>query len=56
MSLFGGEFPPLRPFQITAHEALRQGVRAGHRCQLVMAPTGAGKSTLARGLVRPAPG
>jgi len=38
-----GTFPTLREFQVTAHEALRQGDRDGHRCQLVMAPTGAGK-------------
>ncbi|MDQ6960710.1 MAG: helicase-related protein [Mariprofundaceae bacterium] len=36
-------FPDPRPFQITAHESLRDGARAGHRCQVVMAPTGAGK-------------
>lgn len=50
-------FPPARPFQQSAHESLRQGVRAGHRCQMVMAPTGAGKSYLGlriahEGLVR----
>jgi len=39
-------FPEPRTFQNTAHEALRQGVREGHRCQAVMAPTGAGKSYL----------
>lgn len=39
-------FPPPRPFQETSHESLRQGVRAGHRCQMLMAPTGAGKSYL----------
>ncbi|NMG46578.1 helicase [Azoarcus communis] len=39
----GAAFPPPRPFQITAHEALREGVRQGHRRQCVMAPTGAGK-------------
>lgn len=39
-------FPPPRPFQVTAHEKLRQGVRDGHRCQMLMAPTGAGKSYL----------
>lgn len=39
-------FPPPRPFQVTAHEKLRQGVRYGHRCQMLMAPTGAGKSYL----------
>lgn len=39
-------FPAARPFQDSAHESLRQGVRAGHRCQMLMAPTGAGKSYL----------
>ena len=39
-------FPPPREFQATAHESLRQGVRAGHRCQGLMAPTGAGKTYL----------
>jgi len=39
-------FPPPRPFQDTAHERLREGARAGHRCQLLMAPTGAGKTFL----------
>ena len=34
------KFPTPRPFQDTAHEALRQGVRDGHRCQMLMAPTG----------------
>lgn len=39
-------FPPPRDFQTAAHEALRRGVREGHRCQMLMAPTGAGKSYL----------
>lgn len=39
-------FPPPRPFQQTAHEALRQGFRDGHKNQLIMAPTGAGKTFL----------
>lgn len=42
----GASFPRPRPFQTDAHEALRQGVRDGHRVQLVMAPTGAGKAYL----------
>jgi Rad3-related DNA helicase len=41
--MFGGGFPPLRPFQVSAHEALREGVRQGHTRQLIMAPTGSGK-------------
>ena len=40
-------FPTPRPFQDKAHEALRSGARDKHRCQLIMAPTGAGKSILA---------
>jgi len=46
MSLFHGEFPTLRAFQVSAHEAIRQAVKDGHRCILVMAPTGSGKSIL----------
>lgn len=36
-------FPPPRPFQEAAHERLREGARAKHKNQLIMAPTGAGK-------------
>jgi len=39
-------FPTPRPFQIEAHEALRQGFRDGHKNQIIMAPTGAGKTYL----------
>ena len=39
-------FPPPRLFQHAAHEALRQGFRDGHKNQLIMAPTGAGKTYL----------
>lgn len=39
-------FPEPRPFQTSAHEALRAGRRAGHKNQMIMAPTGAGKSYL----------
>ena len=39
-------FPPPRPFQQAAHEQLRQGFRDGHKNQLIMAPTGAGKTYL----------
>ena len=39
-------FPPPRAFQQTAHEELRAGRRAGHKNQLIMAPTGAGKTYL----------
>lgn len=36
-------FPELREFQKTAHESLRDGAKKGHRTQVIMAPTGAGK-------------
>lgn len=39
-------FPEPRKFQIEAHEALRQGFREGHKNQIIMAPTGAGKTYL----------
>ena len=42
----GTTFPDPRPFQLSAHEALRQGFRDGHKRQLIMAPTGAGKTYL----------
>ena len=42
----GSTFPTPRPFQLTAHEQLRDGFRAGHKNQLIMAPTGAGKTYL----------
>lgn len=42
----GGGFPSPRPFQVTAHEAIRQAVREGHRKIMVMAPTGSGKTYL----------
>lgn len=40
-------FPPPRPFQDVAHRELRTGFAAGHTRQIVMAPTGAGKTYLA---------
>lgn len=39
-------FPEPRPFQDTAHQRLRDGLRAGHRCQMLMSPTGSGKTFL----------
>lgn len=39
-------FPAPRPFQDAAHAALRAGLLDGHKNQMVMAPTGAGKSYL----------
>lgn len=46
------DFPTPRPFQVTAREALRQGYAAGHRCQMLMAPTGAGKTITALWIAR----
>lgn len=40
------KFPSPHEFQVTAHDALRSGFRAGHKNQLIMAPTGAGKTYL----------
>ncbi|MEX3555280.1 MAG: DEAD/DEAH box helicase family protein, partial [Burkholderia gladioli] len=40
------KFPSLRPFQPLAHGKLRDGRRAGHRCQMLMAPTGGGKTLI----------
>jgi len=42
----GTTFPEPRPFQLSAHEQLRKGFKAGHKNQLIMAPTGAGKTYL----------
>ena len=39
-------FPVPRDFQTTAHEKLRDGARRGHRRQIIVAPTGAGKTYL----------
>jgi DNA repair protein RadD len=39
-------FPAPRKFQVDAHDALRKGFRDGHRTQVLMAPTGAGKTFL----------
>mgnify|MGYP003353401875 FL=1 len=39
-------FPAPRQFQIDAHNALRKGFKEGHKNQLIMAPTGAGKTYL----------
>jgi DNA repair protein RadD len=38
------KFPEPREFQNRAHLALREGLRNGHRKQLLVAPTGAGKT------------
>ncbi|NPT36233.1 helicase [Paraburkholderia xenovorans] len=36
----------LRPYQLESIEGLRDGARAGHRAQVLMAPTGAGKTII----------
>lgn len=41
----------LRPYQIDSINALRAGVRAGHRRQVLVAPTGAGKTICATHLL-----
>ena len=40
------KFPTPRPFQDSAHDKLREGARNGHRCQMLMSPTGSGKTLL----------
>lgn len=37
----------LRPYQVESVEQLRQGIREGHRSQILCAPTGAGKTVIA---------
>lgn len=60
MSLFeapnyaSSTFPPPRPFQDAAHAKLREGARAGHRVQMLMAPTGAGKTYLGMRIIHEA--
>ncbi len=39
-------FPAPRPFQEATHDRLRQGILDGHRRQMVMSPTGSGKTYL----------
>jgi superfamily II DNA or RNA helicase len=41
----------LRPYQIDAVERLRDGFRNGHRSQMLVAPTGAGKTAIAAHLM-----
>lgn len=45
------KFPEARDFQKKAHKMLQDGRRAGHRCQVVMAPVGSGKTILAMFLI-----
>ncbi len=44
----------LRPYQATAIEKLREGVRAGHKRQLLVSPTGSGKTEIAMALIQEA--
>ena len=44
----------LRPYQADAIEALRQGIRNGHRRQILCAGTGAGKTVMAANLLQEA--
>lgn len=44
----------LRDYQIAAIEGLREGVRQGHRSQILYAPTGAGKTVVATKLMQEA--
>lgn len=43
---WSASFPAARAFQEVAHRALRDGLRNGHKKQVLMAPTGAGKTYL----------
>lgn len=44
----------LRDYQLASVEGLRAGFRAGHRAQLLVAPTGAGKTAIATHLMQEA--
>lgn len=46
------KFPEPRPFQKSAREALRKGFAEGHRCQMLMSPTGSGKTILSMFLIQ----
>lgn len=48
------KFPAPRPFQDTAHEKLREGARAGNKCQMIMSPTGSGKTYLGMRIIHEA--
>lgn len=44
----------LRPYQVESVEALRAGIRNGHRSQVLCAPTGSGKTVIATYLMQEA--
>lgn len=44
----------LRPYQAESVEQLRNGIRNGHRAQMLVAPTGAGKTMIATSMIRDA--
>lgn len=44
----------LRPYQTAAIEALREGIRSGHKRQILAAPTGSGKTVCASHLMQEA--
>jgi superfamily II DNA or RNA helicase len=54
VSYASARFPEPRPFQKAARELLRSGFAAGHRCQMVISPTGSGKTILAMFLIHEA--
>lgn len=47
-------FPVPRDFQNSAHDKLRQGFKEGHRCQVIMSPTGSGKTYLGMRIIHEA--
>ena len=47
-----GSFPDARPFQTSAHDALRDGARSGHKRQMLMSPTGSGKTYLGLNIIQ----
>lgn len=51
MNYAAAKFPTPRPFQSSAREKLRAGFVDGHRSQMVMSPTGSGKTILAMFLI-----
>ena len=52
--LSADEFPTPRDCQVRARDQLRAGYAAGHRCQMLMMPTGAGKTITALWIIREA--